>query len=212
MPASSERRSAEPAEPRKETGGRVGWSCRFSTAGPHRLGKPSALPQKALPQRALPQKALLQKTLGLELDLDVLPVFGAVYFEELAGLEAKHSGNDVDGEGLYPGVVVANDRVVVTPGVLDVVLNGVERRLQANELLGGFKLRIILGDGKQTLQCAAQLILSLRLVDRGRSLHGLRAKFGNVFESSFFVGGVSLDCLHQVGDQVVTAFELHVNI
>src|SRR5215471_13416550 len=83
----------------------------------------------------------------LELDLHVLAVFRALHLKELPRLEAEHAGDDVDGKGLDPSVVIADHGVVIAAGILDVVFDRVERSLQSRELLGGLQLGIVFGYG-----------------------------------------------------------------
>ena len=81
-----------------------------------------------------------------------------------------------------------------------------------SELLRSLQLGIILGHGEQTLQRSGELILGDGLALGRGGLHGLGAELGNVFERPFFVRGVALDGLDQVGDQVVPPLELHINV
>src|SRR5262249_33168848 len=96
-------------------------------------------------------------------------------------------------------------------GVLNVVLNGVERRLQAGELFRRLELRITLRHSKKALQSSAELIFGLGFVRRRGGLHGLGAELGNVLEGAFFVGGVTFHRLYQVGDEIVPALQWTVD-
>src|ERR1700693_4685768 len=135
-----------------------------------------------------------------------------VHFKKLPGLEAKHPGQNIRREGLDLGIQIAHHGIVVAAGVLNRVLSLTQRTLQLSEFLGSFQLRIILRHRKQALQRASKLIFSHSLVSGRGRLHGLRSEFSDVLKRPLFVGGVTLNRLDQVRNEVVTPFELHVNI
>ena len=63
--------------------------------------------------------------------------------------ETHRRGNQVRWKTLNQGVQVPDHRVVIAPGVLNVVLDVHQRLLQFLEVLAGFQLGIRLGQGKQ---------------------------------------------------------------
>ena len=70
----------------------------------------------------------LSKKCSLELKLysHVFAVGWAVHFKKLPRVEAKHAGENIGWKGLHARIEVANHGVVITPCILNVVLNGVE--------------------------------------------------------------------------------------
>src|SRR5580693_6676116 len=148
---------------------------------------------------------------GLELHCYRLAV-GSIHFEKLPRLEAEHAGQNVSRERLNLGVQVAHDGVVITAGVLNRVLSLTQGTLQLGEFLGSLQLRVILGHGEQALQRAGKLVLRGSLVRRRSRLHGLGTKLSDILKRAFFVGSVTLNCLHQIWDEVMTALELHIDV
>src|SRR3954447_22139954 len=78
-------------------------------------------------------------------DLRDLTVRGDVDLEELARLEVATRGDDRVREDLLARVVDLNVRVVDPARRLDLVLDLCELRLQADEVVGGAQLRVLLG-------------------------------------------------------------------
>src|SRR5215469_949869 len=74
-------------------------------------------------------------------------------------LEAENLRGDVRGEGAHGHVVVLHGPDVAVAGHSDAVLGALELRLQIAEVLIRLQLRIVLGDGEQTLQRLRQLAL-----------------------------------------------------
>src|SRR6266849_4339308 len=133
-------------------------------------------------------------------------------FEELARLEAEHVGDDVGGEDGNFRVQVAHDGVVVAPRVLDRVFDLIERLLELREAFDGAKLRIGFGEGEDLPQRLGEHAFGLGL--RGGPLHGhcFVARGHDAFERFPLVPGVALHGFNHVGDQVVAALELDVNV
>src|SRR5437016_2673908 len=134
------------------------------------------------------------------------------YFEEFARLEPEHACKNIGGELLNLGVQVADDRVVVAARVLNGVFNLHKRILQGSETFNGAKLRIGLGQSEQALQGAREQILSLGLIDGPGCGHGAIASVDDGFESAFFMPGITLHCFDEIGNQVITTLELHVDV
>src|SRR2546428_2064017 len=149
---------------------------------------------------------------GAEADLGHFTLGGHGHFEEFARLEVEHPGEDVRGELRDFGVEVAHDGVVIAPRVLECVFDLGERALQLREAFHGAKLRGSLGQGKQVLERAGEHAFGLALGSRALRGHGAVARVDDSLESALLVSGVALDRFHHVGDQVVAALELHINV
>src|SRR5581483_8340395 len=65
---------------------------------------------------------------------------------------------------------------------------------------------------EQAFQSGGELPFGHGAIGGSSGLHGHGAIFRNVLEGGFFVGSIALDGFHEIGNQVVTALELHVNI
>src|SRR5664280_872201 len=132
--------------------------------------------------------------------------------EELLLLDVEHTSHHVRRERLDLCVQVAHHRVVITASILDRIFQSAQRTLQRLELLRGAQLRVSLGHRKQPAQGVGELSLGFALLRRSGGGHGRTAIFGDVLEGPLFVRGVALHGFHQVGDKVVAAFQLHVDI
>src|SRR2546422_791707 len=149
---------------------------------------------------------------GAEADLGHFTLGGHGHFEEFARLEVEHPGEDVRGELRDFGVEVAHDGVVIAPRVLECVFDLGERALELREAFHGAKLRVSLGQGKQVLERAGEHAFGLALGSRALRGHGAVARVDDSLERALLVSGVALDRFHHVGDQVVAALELHINV
>src|ERR1017187_8750624 len=157
------------------------------------------------------RKAKSEKRLSeLHRDRFALRRFGDV--EELLLLNVEHTRHDICREGLDLGVQVAHHRVVITARVLDSIFQSAQRTLQRLELLRGAQLRVSLGYREQPAQGVSELSLGFALLRRGGGGHGRTAILGDVLEGPLFVRGVTLHGFHQVGDKVVAALQLHIDV
>lgn len=87
--------------------------------------------------------------------------------------EVKGSCDEVSREGLDAVVVAADASVVPLSGAGDVVLDGCERVLQAEEVLVGFQVRVRLGDGEEAFERSSELVLSRRSVRGCADISGI---------------------------------------
>src|SRR6266508_1133445 len=148
---------------------------------------------------------------ALELDPDRPPLL-PTGLEVFTGPEAEHRREDALRHGA-DGVVVGQDRVVVVlPCVRGPVLGLRQLLLQRQEALVGLEVRVGLRHRKQALQGAAQHVLGRRLAGGSLRVDRPRPRLGDRLQRAPLMGGVALDGLDQVGDQVVTALELHVDL
>src|SRR4051812_7399805 len=138
---------------------------------------------------------------GLALGLEVLPLG-----------EVERTGQERARERLDLGVVAVHGVVVELPRVGDPVLAGGQLLLQVQKVLVRLQVRIGLGQGEDRLQRAAQHVLGLGLLLWRAGRHGRVAGCDHRLEGLALVGGVALDGLDQVRDEVVAPLELHVDL
>src|SRR5262245_7618894 len=148
----------------------------------------------------------------VETDLWRFALRGGGYFEKFTRLEAKHARENIRGELLNFGVQVTDDSVVVAAGILNRIFDLRERILEGRKAFNGAKLGIRLGQREETLERAGEHVFRLRFVDRAGCRHCAIASVNDRFERSFFVPSIALDRFDEVGDQVVAALELHVDV
>ena len=127
-------------------------------------------------------------------------------------VEVEHAGEDHARELLDLRVVAQHAVVVELPRVGDAVLGRGELLLQVQEVLVGLEVGVGLGHREQAASARRS----------GRSRPGparpapcaliARCGPGDRFERAPLVRGVALDRLDQVGDEVVAALELHVDL
>src|SRR5688572_22290784 len=146
-----------------------------------------------------------------ELYLYVLPLFVAD-LEELVLLEAEPFRDQVVGEHLDLGVEVADVGVVEAARGLDLVFRVLEVVLELEEVLRGLQVGVVLGDGEQRLERLGEHVLRLGLLVRGLRAHGGGAGLDDLLHGLGLVLGVTLHRLDQVGDEVVTALQLDVDV
>ena len=133
--------------------------------------------------------------------------------EVLGPLDVEDAGDDVARHRLDLGVEVAHGGVVVAAGRGDPVLGGGQLVLQGQEVLVGLEVGVGLDDGEQAAERLAEHVLALGLLGRRLArCHRGRAGLDDVLERAPLVGGVALDRLDQVADQVVPAGELDVDL
>src|SRR5262249_37727749 len=147
----------------------------------------------------------------LELHRHRFPV-GSCSFEVLPLLEAEHASQNIGRKRLNTAVEVADHGVVVTARVLNRIFRLIQRTLQLRKLLGSTKLWVSFRNSKQRLQRTGELIFGSRLVSRCSRLHRHGTIFGDVFKCALFVRSVSFYGFDEVGNQVVPALELHLDI
>ncbi len=133
-------------------------------------------------------------------------------------LHAHHHGGEVAGELAHQVVVVLHGFDVAHAGHGDAVLRAFELGLQIAEHAIGLELRIVFGHRDQARQRAGHLRLRLlelgkggRIVDgfgRGLDLADLGARLRHLDEHVFFMRGVTLDHVHQIGHQIGPALIL----
>ena len=125
-------------------------------------------------------------------------------------------------EGANLGVVALNGEDKVAPRHADTVFRAFKLRLQRQEVLVGFKVRVTLGHHHQPAQGASQLVLRFlelfeffRVVQRARidlDRSGLGPRLNHRCEGGLFLFGRPLDRLDQIGDQVGAALILVLHL
>src|ERR1700688_1968097 len=117
-------------------------------------------------------------------------------------LESRPSRENVVRKLLDVGVVVLQ-RVVITLALdRDPVLGAREFVLQAQEILIGPQLRIILHDQQQSAERSVQLPIGRDLFLWRSRRKQRRPSLRDVAEYGHFLLGIALDRLHQIGDQI----------
>ncbi len=113
---------------------------------------------------------------------------------------------------MHARVVVPDHGVVVAACLLDLVFDLGERPLQLREVLGGAQLRVVLGDREDGAQRLGQQVLRLRLFHRPLRGDRLGAQLGDALQHLPLVAHVASHRLDQVGNQVIAALELSVDV
>ncbi len=102
--------------------------------------------------------------------------------------------------------------VVELPRVGDLRLGADQLLLQREEVLVRLEVGVALGDRDQPSEPRRDGVLGARLILHPRGAHRLRPRLGHLLEDLALVRRVPLHRLDQVGDQVVPAAELHVDL
>ena len=126
--------------------------------------------------------------------------------------ETKHPGKEIGGEGLHGIVQFLGGGVEEAAGGSQLVLHISNLTLQLQEILVGLELGISLQRHLQTGEGTAQQVLGLDLVVDASSADGGGTCFGNLHHHLFVMDGIALDSGYQLGDEVVTLFELHIDV
>ena len=84
--------------------------------------------------------------------------------------------------------------------------------MQRGEAFNGAKLRIRFGEREEALERAGEHIFRLGLFGRAGGTHRAIAGVDDAFERVFLMRGIAFDGFHKVGDQIVAALELHVDV
>ena len=153
---------------------------------------------------------------GAEVHPRRLPHLGALGLgdlEELLLLEPERVRDHVRRERLDPAVVVLHVRVVEAPGGLDPVLRVGQFLLERQEVLVRLQVGVVLGHGEQLARGRPRTGPRRRPAGRRpRRPRGERPGPGHLLEHLALVRRVALHGLHEVGDQVVPAAQLGVDV
>jgi hypothetical protein len=87
-----------------------------------------------------------------------------------------------------------------------------ELLLQLAEVRVRLQLRVVLADRQQPAQRLGDLVLRVGELTRLGDLQRLGTGLGDGLEGLALVAGVALDRVHQVGDEVVAALQLGVDL
>lgn len=147
----------------------------------------------------------------LELDLRNLASSG-VGFKAGALLELEDTRKDVAGEGLDTVVVVQYAVVVALACVGNLILGVLKRRLKLREVRVRLEVGIGFGDREELAQRTGQDVVGSHLLIRGGSAGSGVACADDSVEGFLLVRGVALDRLDQVGNEVVAALQLRVDV
>lgn len=115
------------------------------------------------------------------------------------------AGNEMGGKGFHEIVEIANRAVVIAAGILELIFDADELLHEGEKLTVRFQIGIGFRQGDNTPEIATEPLL-------GGGVGGAEgAGPGDGFESLPFVGLVAFDTLDECGDQIVAAFQLHLD-
>src|SRR5664279_699560 len=134
--------------------------------------------------------------------------------EELTLGEAHRPGNEDVREDLQRVVVVEDAGVVMLPRERNLVLGRGQLLLEREDVLVGLQLRVVLDYREERAEGTGQHILGPGLGGRPLSTGGDRAcaRLGDLRQDALLEVHVALDRVDQVGDQVVAALELDLDL
>src|SRR5690554_130781 len=158
-----------------------------------------------------------------EADFRCLAGFRGLQLQLGSFLEGEHAGNNVVGEFL-PEDVVAHDTVVIGLAREGNPVFGAGQFF--HQLLYGFvglEVRVVLGNRVEIGQGLGQQVFgATQALDLGAvagvsggiflSADGVVSGFHHLGEGGFFMIHIRLGGFHQVGNQVVPALQLHINL
>src|SRR5690242_9622373 len=171
--------------------------------------------RRGVPRDRMPAESI---ELGLgggrraEADARNFALGGSRDFEEFARFEIAHASDDIGRKLLDAGVEVAHGSVVIAARVLQRVFDLVQGGLELAKILGRAELRVGFREREELAQGAGQHAFGLALGRRTLRGHSLIAGGGDGFERAAFVGGVAFHGFDEIGDEVIAALELHVDI
>ena len=119
-----------------------------------------------------------------------------------------------DGNRRDRRIEIADDGVVVAPGVLHRVFDRGELRLQIPETTRRLKLRIGFDRNRQSAQCVREARFGLSAGRRSGALRsdGFRSGRSHRIECFLLVRGVTLHGGHEIGHQIGATLQLHVDV
>ena len=117
-----------------------------------------------------------------------------------------------DGTCVNLGVEISNDRVVVSPSVLDRVLQFGERSLEIPKAVGRLEIRVGLGEGEQRFERSGEHAFGLTPFCRGLGRHRRRSRRHDGLERLLLMSRITLYGLDHVGDQIMATLELDIDV
>ncbi len=129
-------------------------------------------------------------------------------FEEVPLVEAKLLRENVVGENLDPGIELAHSTVVEATGSLHFVFRVDKLTLELQEVLAGLQLRIRFGYGKDAFQRFLHHVLGFTRFGGALGAQRGGTRLGDTLKHFPLVGGVALDGVDEVRDEVRAALEL----
>ena len=126
--------------------------------------------------------------------------------------ELENRRHDIGRETLDGNIEIPDVAIVESARRLDLILGVGQFALKLDKIGRRFQVGVALRHREQAFQGLGQGVLLLDLFFRGLGAHRRGPGFGNPFENPAFMGRVSLNGLHQIRDEVVPAFQLHINI
>lgn len=161
--------------------------------------------------------------MSVERNLWRVALGGVFDLEEFGGEESEHAGENYVGESLAGGVVGHDGVVVGLTREADFVLGRGELLGELHHVLVGFEVGVLFGDDHEAGKGAAKAGLGGKEAfhrvaiggiggDGGRSGGGDVAGFDHGLECGALVLHVALSGLDEVGDEIVTALELNIDL
>src|SRR4029077_19527253 len=123
-----------------------------------------------------------------------------------------HAGDDVRGEHGDLGVEVADHGVVIAARVLHAVFDLIQRLLELRETFYGAKLRVRFGERENLAEGGREHAFRFGLRGGAFSGHSAVARGDHAFKRAFLMGRVAFYGLDEIGNQVVAALELDINV
>ena len=160
---------------------------------------------------------------SIKLDLRGVAFRGIFDLKEFGGLEAKHAGEDDVGKH-FASRVVGHDAVVVgLTGEGDFVFSRSEFLGELHHILVGLEIGVLLGDDHEAGERATQAGLGREQAFHGVAIGGVGggrlsggggdvARLDDGFERGALVLHVALGGFDEVGNEIVAALELHVDL
>jgi hypothetical protein len=160
---------------------------------------------------------------SVERNLRSIPLGGVFDLEEFGGLESEHAGENHVGENLAGGVVGHDGVVVGLTREADFVLGRGELLGELHHVLVGFEIGVLLGDDHEAGEGAAEAGFGRKQTFHRVAIGGIGGDGGgggggdvtgldDGFERGALVLHVALGGLDEVGDEIVAALELDVDL
>lgn len=152
---------------------------------------------------------------NLEAYFNIFPLVRVLQLEEIKLFEMEQVGHDRVGEGFDFGIEVAYHPIVKAPRGLDFIFCIRQFVHELGHILVGFELRVGFYRNAETPHEPAERLFGLgqiRGIAQLLRVERSRARPRNIFEQLLFVLHVPFDARDQIGNEVVPALELHINI
>ena len=169
------------------------------------------------------ERRTVQRRKSGERNLRRVALGGVFDLEKFGGLESEHAGENHVRENFAGGVIGHDGVVVGLAGEADFVFGRGEFLGELHHVLVGFKVGILLGDDHEAGEGAAEAGFGGEEAFHGVTIGGIGgdgggggggdvAGFDDGFERAALVLHVALGGLDEIGDEIVAALELDVDL